>query len=579
MSELNYDYKPLPPFKWFILQNFPFIEADFDALTNWELFCKLGNEMNKIINDVNASGKQVENLTLAYNALKDYVDNYFENLDVTDEINAKLDDMIPEITELLLNYTSIPKVFDTIADMVDDTTLVVGAKCKTLGGLTLNDGNGADYYITDTQSTSDVQIQLDNDLYATLVNTNDFITLDQSNFEEVLCNTDQKDFKNYFIKGEINLDHAVTIKNLRWSTIRGDGFYRSSIKIACSSGGILFEDCTYNIFEDVTFLSNTTNTDNNWVAGDGDYIIKLKNARTFTFNNCYFRFANKDAIVITHSWLTTFNGCYFNDNYRYAINIDYSDSVQPNTIINNCFINNSHQAGILIQTPQVYIKNSVLQASEHGHIIIDSSSLDLYNIEITRNDMEISGDKPDIIFKGSNNIEYVSITQNTLANNAQGNLTKIIDLDNFTGNMYFLEYKQNKNYFKNGFVDSASLSKLNYTDDIDWIAHQSAYDQILPTRGCGKTTAISIPIQFNQLLHSENIVLPYTSLNGTLTITCDKTITSVSFRNAFGITNFTTEDNLVFTGEVKGNGLLIVNKTGNFDAQVSSSILNGFYQR
>ena len=48
MSELNYDYKPLPPFKWFILENFPFIEADFDALTNWQLFCKLGKEMNKI---------------------------------------------------------------------------------------------------------------------------------------------------------------------------------------------------------------------------------------------------------------------------------------------------------------------------------------------------------------------------------------------------------------------------------------------------------------------------------------------------------------------------------------------------
>ena len=29
--------KKLPPFKFFMLQNFPFIEYDFDALTNYEL--------------------------------------------------------------------------------------------------------------------------------------------------------------------------------------------------------------------------------------------------------------------------------------------------------------------------------------------------------------------------------------------------------------------------------------------------------------------------------------------------------------------------------------------------------------
>ena len=47
--EKNYNFKKLCPFKWFVLQNFPFIEADFDAITNWQLFCKLGEEINKII--------------------------------------------------------------------------------------------------------------------------------------------------------------------------------------------------------------------------------------------------------------------------------------------------------------------------------------------------------------------------------------------------------------------------------------------------------------------------------------------------------------------------------------------------
>ena len=89
----NFSYKNLCPFKWFVLQNFPFIEADFDAITNWQLFCKLGEEMNKIIEKVNQAGEQTENLTNAFIELQNYVNDYFENLDVQEEIDNKLDEM------------------------------------------------------------------------------------------------------------------------------------------------------------------------------------------------------------------------------------------------------------------------------------------------------------------------------------------------------------------------------------------------------------------------------------------------------------------------------------------------------
>ena len=87
----DYDYKRLTPFKWFVLQNFPFIDEDFDAITNYQLFCKLGEEINKVINSTNAMGTQVEELT-------DYVANYFDNLDVQEEINNKLDEMAEDGT-------------------------------------------------------------------------------------------------------------------------------------------------------------------------------------------------------------------------------------------------------------------------------------------------------------------------------------------------------------------------------------------------------------------------------------------------------------------------------------------------
>lgn len=102
----KFDYKNLTPFKWFVLENFPFLEADFDALTEWQLFCKLGKEINKIIDSQNTVGSEMEKFTQAFIELKNFVDNYFNNLDVQEEINNKLNDMVEDGTmnELIAPY-------------------------------------------------------------------------------------------------------------------------------------------------------------------------------------------------------------------------------------------------------------------------------------------------------------------------------------------------------------------------------------------------------------------------------------------------------------------------------------------
>ena len=100
----KFEYKNLTPFKWFVLENFPFIEADFDALTEWQLFCKLGKEINKIIDSQNIVGSEMEKFSQAFIELKNYVDNYFENLDVQDEVNIKLNEMAEDGTlEKIIN--------------------------------------------------------------------------------------------------------------------------------------------------------------------------------------------------------------------------------------------------------------------------------------------------------------------------------------------------------------------------------------------------------------------------------------------------------------------------------------------
>lgn len=94
----KFEYKNLTPFKWFVLENFPFIEADFDALTEWQLFCKIGKEMNKIINNENKLGLQMETVTNAFIELQNYVNNYFDNLDLQEEVNKKLNEMAEDGT-------------------------------------------------------------------------------------------------------------------------------------------------------------------------------------------------------------------------------------------------------------------------------------------------------------------------------------------------------------------------------------------------------------------------------------------------------------------------------------------------
>lgn len=152
----NFNYINLSPFKWFVLENFPFIEADFDALTEWQLFCKLGKEINKIIDSQNLVGEQAETLTNAFNNLKNYVDNYFENLDVQDEVNNKLNDMAEsgQLADLVSQYLNSQAIigFNTSNNLAQATNLANNSIARTLGDLTVNDGKGAFYKIRTRQN-------------------------------------------------------------------------------------------------------------------------------------------------------------------------------------------------------------------------------------------------------------------------------------------------------------------------------------------------------------------------------------------------------------------------------------------
>lgn len=106
-------YNNLTPFKWFCLNNFPFLEADFDAITDYQLFCKLGKELNNLITKMNELGFETENLSKAFTDLQTYINNYFDNLDVQEEINTKLNEMTEsgELQDIINQYLQLAGIF------------------------------------------------------------------------------------------------------------------------------------------------------------------------------------------------------------------------------------------------------------------------------------------------------------------------------------------------------------------------------------------------------------------------------------------------------------------------------------
>ena len=178
-NNINFDYKNLSPFKWFVLENFPFIEADFDALTDWQLYCKLGKEINKIIDSQNLVGEQAETLTNAFNNLKNYVDNYFENLDVQEEINNKLDLMATDGTlDRIINQ----EIFNEINNNLTNLNQLTSTTAKHLSNL--EDFTNADYdYIVAKDGTGDYNRIQDAINVAT---DNQTIFIKQGNYTESL---------------------------------------------------------------------------------------------------------------------------------------------------------------------------------------------------------------------------------------------------------------------------------------------------------------------------------------------------------------------------------------------------------
>ena len=140
----------VPPFVRFCTASVPMV---FDnSMSYYECLCALTKFIqDNVVKVINYNATQLDGLQVSFDELKAYVDNYFDNLDVQEEINAKLDEMAEggQLATIIAQFLAMAPVFgyDTISDMAAAENLNEGCIARVLGNTAAADGDGAYYKI------------------------------------------------------------------------------------------------------------------------------------------------------------------------------------------------------------------------------------------------------------------------------------------------------------------------------------------------------------------------------------------------------------------------------------------------
>lgn len=321
-----------------------------ESMSYYECLCAIKNYIEKtVVPAVNGNADATAELAQLFNQLNDYVTNYFDNLDVQDEINNKLDAMVEAGTlqEIIGDYLNATAIwgFDTVADMKSATNLIDGSYAKTLGYHSKNDGGMATYKIREI-TNSDVVNEMD---IIAIGNGNliaELILNDEINVKQLGAYGNNNDDDTDFIKRALELDKTIVFPKGRYILkdnitvnnviIRGSGQFNTRIKIT----------------NDVSGFAITMNSDHAKITDltvespDYDYEVK----GTTNSNTC-FRINNKHHITFQnvrcvgfnrgfqceYAWCLTFIDCMtICCNYGIYASSEFNNVLFSRCIFNTC---------------------------------------------------------------------------------------------------------------------------------------------------------------------------------------------------------------------------------------------------
>ena len=297
---------------------------------------------NTVIPAVNQNGEACAELQAAFIELKTFVDDYFDNLDVQEEINNKLDSMAEEGTlqEIIADYLKTQLIYETTLDMIDDADhLTDGVYVETLGYRTKDD-NGASFFEIKNTGTADGYsvIDLENGLYAHMIYKHDYVTPEMFGaYGDGINDHNDSDAIQYAINTGKTVEFApktymcfdLEIEDVP-VTLHGNGATLKRPELDIDPYNKTVDQMkwtrTLNIHEDC--IIKDLNFDNNcftmWQVSDGyaqeqsASVIAGNDSKKIRFNidNCNFKNSAGDGLHIVTNVIAQINNCTSADCFR-----------------------------------------------------------------------------------------------------------------------------------------------------------------------------------------------------------------------------------------------------------------------
>lgn len=106
------------------LTNFPYIEKDFDALTDYGLLCKVVEKLNEIVENSNKQNEEITNLYNSFIELKDYVDEYLTGFDeIKEDVETLKSDVSTLSEKVNINIEEIARLDNKIDLSIENLKL------------------------------------------------------------------------------------------------------------------------------------------------------------------------------------------------------------------------------------------------------------------------------------------------------------------------------------------------------------------------------------------------------------------------------------------------------------------------
>lgn len=125
------------------------------------------SEVKKAIEGFKALSDKTDNFETTLNNALEYINNYFKNLDVQEEINNKLEEMKKngELADIIAAFLKAPNYYLSVQSMVADTSITNNSVAITASYNTAGSDGSCLYWIHRPKSY-DFEIALSNNLYA-----------------------------------------------------------------------------------------------------------------------------------------------------------------------------------------------------------------------------------------------------------------------------------------------------------------------------------------------------------------------------------------------------------------------------